>query len=337
MKLGDLAQRGIIVHEDGYYIIRQPMPYPLAESNSYLIECRSGWSIIDVGVDLPGTREIWEKALPEIGISFKQIDRILITHCHPDHLGAARWLQELSEAPVLMSRDELNRANKYIFLSGDFEAEYRRAIEGQCQKHGFSLQFTADLIKDWHQEVTPLFKPPSVIQPFDEGDKFELLGQDFSAIQIPGHADGQIILWNPVRRHAFGADVVSKSAYLHFTDWPNTGLANPLKEFLTSLEKIESLGEIKTFPGHGPTFGDIQSLLQALRNRHQRWLDRISASVTSPVTAGELYTQVYQVADYIHHHRVVLGETLGYLVYLADMNRLSVKTDENRMTFAPID
>ncbi|MGE5405230.1 MAG: hypothetical protein ACM3PP_09865, partial [Candidatus Saccharibacteria bacterium] len=76
---------------------------------------------------------------------------------------------------------------------------------------------------------------------------------------------------------------------------------------------------------------------QALRNRHQRWLERIKASVKVPTSAGELYTQVYQVADYIHHHRVVLGETIGYLIYLAENDQLSMKNDETGTTFASVD
>ena len=33
--------------EGDYYIIRQPIPWPLAESNSYLIESADGWTVID--------------------------------------------------------------------------------------------------------------------------------------------------------------------------------------------------------------------------------------------------------------------------------------------------
>ena len=39
------------------------MPYPLKENNAYLAETDSGWAVIDLGIDIPGTRELWEVAV----------------------------------------------------------------------------------------------------------------------------------------------------------------------------------------------------------------------------------------------------------------------------------
>lgn len=55
--------------------------------------------MIDTGYDYPPARKAWERAGREIGLS-RDVRRIIVTHFHPDHIGASRWLQEHTGAPV---------------------------------------------------------------------------------------------------------------------------------------------------------------------------------------------------------------------------------------------
>ena len=185
-------------------------------------------------------------AVKEVGISLRQIRQIYITHCHPDHLGAARWLQQKCDAPVFMHREEIKRAREFIFIEEDFPAVYRRAIEAECNRHGFESRFLDGLVLDWQTQVTPLFKAPREIFPLDSGDEIDLAGEKYQILLAPGHADGQVMLFEPGRRRLFCADVLTENSYLHFSDWPNTFLENPLGDLLTHC-LMESL-EVPVYP-----------------------------------------------------------------------------------------
>jgi glyoxylase-like metal-dependent hydrolase (beta-lactamase superfamily II) len=333
---GELFHKGILRKEDDCFIIRQSIPYPLQENNAYLIESSNGWSVIDVGIDLPLTREVWEMALKEVGISFRQIRQIYITHCHPDHLGAARWLQQKCDAPVFMHREEIKRAREFIFIEEDFPAVYRRAIEAECNRHGFESRFLDGLILDWQTQVTPLFRAPRGIYPLDAGDEIDLAGEKYQIILAPGHADGQVMLFEPGSRRLFCADVLTENSYLHFSDWPNTFLENPLGDLFDSLDLMESLEVAKVYPGHGFCFTNLQEIMDTLREKHWRNLGKVLAAITEPVRSGDLYPQLFSKIypiDYVHLHRLLLGETLGYMEYLFRRGRLQKTDDGDRVVF----
>ncbi len=287
-----------------------------------------------MGVDLPSTREVWQLAVKEIGISFTDISKIYITHCHPDHLGAAQWLQQLSSAPVFMLDAEIERANTFYYFDADFESSYRQAIEPECKRQSFAQKLTDALIHSWHYEVGPLFPKPEVILPLHENQSIELRGEDFTIIPAPVHADGQFLLWNAQVNHLLCADLLATDAYVHFTDWPNTRRPNSIELLFNCIKQIETLGEPLVFPGHGGSFNDLPERLQSLQSRHLHRLNKIRDKVKGEMTAADMYPKIYDLFDYVHLHRSAMGETLGYLEYLSLIGDIQ-KTDQgDRVIFS---
>lgn len=343
LKNGLLVNQGILREENGYYIVRQSMPYPLAENNAFLVEQSSGWSVIDVGIELPRTHQVWEQVFQEVGILPRQVKAIYITHCHPDHLGAARWLQEQTEASVYMLEEEITRACRFVFLDEKYFASlYQREIEPAFVTNGFSPLLLEKLVKDWHLEVSPRYPRPRDIQPLRSGETLDLQGKAFEIIPAPGHADGQFLLWNSQLGHLFCADLVVAGSYLHFTDWPNSFLDDPLASFFSVSEQLQSLGVQKVFPGHGATFTNLAERLQRLTRRHHKFMTQVEDLVKQPLLANDLYPLLVPVfgfnmeeIEYIHLHRVLMGELLGYLNHLVTQQRLLRWKDTDRTYYAP--
>jgi glyoxylase-like metal-dependent hydrolase (beta-lactamase superfamily II) len=136
----------LIENHNGIYIIRQQMPYPLRENNAYLTETDDGWAVIDLGIDIQETRELWEEALIIAGINFSSIKKIIVTHCHPDHLGAAGWMQRMTEAPVYISKRDRDIASIYIFLKGDIYTLYEKAIREAVVRADYGEEKTWRLV-----------------------------------------------------------------------------------------------------------------------------------------------------------------------------------------------
>jgi glyoxylase-like metal-dependent hydrolase (beta-lactamase superfamily II) len=311
------------------------MPYPAAESNTYLVEGNDGWSLIDVGIDTDATREVMRLALKEVGISFRHVKNIYITHCHPDHLGAAGWMQQQCDCPVHMLKEEIDRARDFIFLGPDFLRLYRDTAQKEFSRHGFPEYLQDRLVKDWQEAVNPFYPEPSELSPLYEGDMIYLGGRGFEVVKAPGHADGQYMLWCSDSAELFIADVLSNDNYLHITDWPNTHMENQLEELYRLMEWMGKIGEAKVFPGHGLPFRDLELNVKRLYKRHERILDKLEKLIVAPVTAGDIYEQVYSVTEYVHVHRIVIGETIAYLNHLFFQGRLERWQEGKRTLYGP--
>jgi len=79
-------------------VIRIPI-FPLGMINAHLIRSDQGCILVDAG--LPGSEQKIQRALLSVGLSFKDIKLIVITHAHVDHAGSAASIRELSGAPIV--------------------------------------------------------------------------------------------------------------------------------------------------------------------------------------------------------------------------------------------
>ena len=86
----------------GVWLIRLPLPFPVATVNAYLIRGREGYLLLDCGLKTRACREALSSALASLGVSWPEIRQLVLSHIHPDHFGLAAEIQQLSGAEVLM-------------------------------------------------------------------------------------------------------------------------------------------------------------------------------------------------------------------------------------------
>ena len=81
---------------DGILRVTLPLPSRPGHVHTYLLEGEDGWTLVDTGLGLPGAKERWAEELAGL-----EVRRVVITHMHPDHVGAAADVRELTGAEVL--------------------------------------------------------------------------------------------------------------------------------------------------------------------------------------------------------------------------------------------
>jgi glyoxylase-like metal-dependent hydrolase (beta-lactamase superfamily II) len=83
----------------GILWLRMGLPFALDHINLWLLEDEfdspgglvRGWTVVDCGISSDATRANWE-AIFATQLRGLPIMRVLVTHCHPDHIGLADWL-----------------------------------------------------------------------------------------------------------------------------------------------------------------------------------------------------------------------------------------------------
>lgn len=317
---------------DGVHLIKVPVPYPLRHVNTYLLEGERGWTLIDCGCNTDETHDFWKKTLPEYGVAPGQLS-IFVSHFHPDHLGAAGWLQQEWSAPVKMHAPDLEWA-RTAWLPASDQAELIAAL---YRKHGCPPT-VADAVRDQYigqaKDTTPL---PERVKTFSAGDTFTLGPLTFETVWAPGHADGMVMLWQSELRLLIAADAILP----HIT--PNVGLwprcrENPLADFIDTLKRIRALSPERTFPGHGKIMEDTTSRVDEVLAHHEDRLSQMTAYLQGgPRSAFDVAVEYFKLSDLSAHQvRFALAETLAHMHYLVVEGRLEEREDaQGNIGFVP--
>ncbi|GLH71620.1 MBL fold metallo-hydrolase [Geothrix limicola] len=85
-------------------ILRIPI-LPFGMVNCHLVHSPDGCVLVDAGI--PGSEAKIGRALRQLGLTFRDIKLIVVTHAHMDHAGSAAAVREASGAPILGHEGDL--------------------------------------------------------------------------------------------------------------------------------------------------------------------------------------------------------------------------------------
>jgi glyoxylase-like metal-dependent hydrolase (beta-lactamase superfamily II) len=292
---------------EGIWQVKLPVPFPLRFVSVYLGEGNDGWSIVDAGYDYPPARAAWESGAAAAGCDLgRDVDRIVVTHFHPDHLGAACWLEERTRSPVYLMEREIPFARK-LWGSSDVGL-----FVGYLIRHGMpqtDAGSTAAVVR------YPLPLPEEMV-PLHPGEKLTVGERTVRVIHVPGHADNQIVLHDEARGILFAADHLLLGITPNIGLWPESE-PHPLARYLESLENTRGLGVDLVLPGHGPVFHDLDGRIGELISHHEERLETMQRVVSDrPMTAYEVSRIVFRGTLTKHQRCFALSETLAHLDHL---------------------
>ncbi len=292
---------------EGVWQIKLPVPFPLGFVSVYLVDGADGWTLIDAGYDYPPAREAWEAGALAAGCDLsRDVSRIVVTHFHPDHVGAARWLQEVSAAPVFMMEEEIPVARR---LWGSPDAE---PFVGLLVRHGMSREMAETAAGAMRSGL----RLPEEILPLRAGEKVPMGDGSARVVHAPGHADHQLVLHDEGRRILYAADHLMLGITPNIGTWPETE-PYPLARYLESLGSMRGLDADLVLPGHGPVFRDLDGRIGELADHHAERLDAMRVEITAaPGSAYEISRKLFRGALTLQQRSFALAETLAHLDHL---------------------
>ncbi len=199
------------------------LKYQIVPVTPYQQNCSIIWcdvslkaAVIDPGGDL-------NKIISIIKDKKLQLQKILLTHGHLDHVGGT---------------DELRVA-------------YQVPIEGPEISDLFWIEMLPDLCKQYGFPMANSFIPDRWL---NQGDKVFVGEESFQVLHTPGHTPGHIVFYHAETAMAWVGDVLF-SGSIGRTDFPQGDYSTLISSIR---ERLWPLGDDVTFvPGHGPlsTFG----------------------------------------------------------------------------------
>jgi glyoxylase-like metal-dependent hydrolase (beta-lactamase superfamily II) len=209
--------------------------------NCYVIEDGGALTLVDAG--LPSMWPMLQTLLKDIGRKPSDVEALVLTHGHFDHVGFARRLQEEWSTPVLVhAGDRHLAAHPYRYTP---------------QRNRFLYPFThpRSLPKLGRMAIAGALAVKGVAdtKPLTAGAELPVPGSP-AVMHTPGHTDGHCILHLPRRDTVLSGDAL-------VTLDPYTGKVGPqivasaatkdTSQALASLDAIAATGATTVLPGHG--------------------------------------------------------------------------------------
>ena len=321
---------------EGVLRLCAPVPFGrLGDVNVYLLDDAAGWTVVDTGLNTPAAREVWTSGLARAGIDVADIQRIVLTHSHPDHIGLAGWLQRRvaeagGAAPVVLTRRERELAR--YWSAAEASDDPLRQLFRRCGVPEAMLGSIAGDMARLRQATQP---HPADVRTLSFDTPLSVGARQFDVLHTPGHSDGHAALYDPADRLLLAGDHVLPHITPTISRWPSTA-PNPLGRYLRSLQAMERLDVRCALPGHGAIITDWADRVRAIRAHHADRLAHMQQAVGTGATVFDVaqHTFAFDTLD-AGEARFAIAETLAHLDYLVEENQLQ-RRDAPVWQFEPV-
>ena len=327
--------------ERGIHCIPLPTPFGIGPINTYLLD-DDPLTLIDTGPNSGLALDALESELAKLGKKIEDLELIVVSHQHMDHLGLTEILARRSGAPVAALGSLVPCLAQYDEW---MEADDRFAAAVML-RHGIpeetclALRSVSRSFRGWGAATT-------VTQPLEEGDVLKFRDRTLTVHHRPGHSPSDTIFFDADNRTLLAADhliasVSSNPLIARPLDAPleqaeDAGkLARPksLMIYLDSLAKTREMEAIDLIlPGHGPGFTDHVELIDERFRLHERRADRLYGLIAERPRSGYDLAQSLWGNVAVTQAYLTLSEALGHVDVLISEGRVAEHFDDDGIAY----
>lgn len=316
------------------HVIPVPTPFAVGRVNCYLID-DDPLTLVDAGPNSGTSLVALEAGLAEHGRRVEDLERLVLTHQHIDHIGLAHILVERSGAEVCA----LDKLAPWLaefsaqMDGGDRYAEEIMLRHGIPHDIAIALRAVTAQFRAWGSSV-------AVDRPLADGDTLPFASRSWRVWHRPGHSPSDTIFHDEASGELLGGDHLIK----HISS--NPLISRPLEGgapedrpralmiYLDSLRETREMDISIVRSGHGDPVEDHRTLIDERLAGHERRVRKIAGLLAErPKTGFEIAQDMWgNVA--VTQAYLTLSEVLGHMDLLVDRGEVVEQVDDGVVRFA---
>lgn len=306
----------------GVFWVRMPLPFALDHINLWLIRDEidgvRGWTVVDCGISDETIRANWERVF-ESHLDGLPVLRVIVTHCHPDHLGLADWICRGGDKArwnvrLWISLGEY--AMGRVMAAGDGSNAGGERAARHFARHGLTDEASLDALRkrdSYYPALVPSIPPQ--FRRMRDGDTLTIGGRAWDVVTGYGHSPEHSALFCAESNVLISGDMVLPRISTNVSVFDIEPEGNPLALYLESLGRYETMpADTLVLPSHGKPFRGMHTRIAQLRDHHKARLAEVhEACATQPHSAADIVPLMFKRKLDIHQMTFALGEALAHL------------------------
>jgi len=302
--------------------ITLPTPFPVGDVNVYLIKGEH-LTLVDAGVK---TAECWNsftRQLSELDLSPKDIEQVVLTHHHPDHVGMLDFFSDSLE----VYGHPLNE--RWIHPTEEFYHLQEEFFKAAFREFGLPEEYFSFLSK--LRDPLKYSCNRSLTGHLVEGMKPIGLSEWY-IVETPGHAQSQIALFREKDGILIAGDLIlahiSPNPLLEPPAPNETERPKPLLQHNHSMKKLLSYPIQCVYTGHGEEVTQLAELIEKrLIRQHERAMTVYGWLKEEPLTVFEICQRLFP-AVYQRELMLTISESVAQLDYLSSIGEIISSTSQ---------
>jgi glyoxylase-like metal-dependent hydrolase (beta-lactamase superfamily II) len=297
-----------------------PTPFAVGRVNCYLIEDEP-LTLVDTGPNSGKALDELNTQLGARGHSIDDLELVIVTHQHIDHLGLVEIVVEHSGAEVAALGIAANRLANF---AEDAEGEDRFAVElmlrnGIPEEVTEALRSVSRSFRGWGSQVT-------VTRPLDDGEELAFRDRTLRVLHRPGHSPSDTVFWDEERQILIAADhLLPKISSNPLISLPLDGSSERTQALVTYIESMRATREMPAeiiLPGHGDPVVDHVALIDSRFASHERRKEKIFKLIAEQPRTGYELAQAIWGNVAVTQAFLTLSEVVGHADLLVNEGRV---------------
>jgi glyoxylase-like metal-dependent hydrolase (beta-lactamase superfamily II) len=304
----------------GIHCLRIPTPFAVGRVNCYLLEDEP-LTLIDTGPNSGKALDELNRQLAAHGHSIADLELVILTHQHIDHVGLVEIIVEHSGAEIAALGLAADRLANF---KDDAEEEDRFAVElmlrnGIPQEVAFALQSVSRSFRGWGARV-------SVTRPLEDGQEISFRDRTLETLHRPGHSPSDTVFWDAQRRILIAADhLIAHISSNPLLTRPLDGSPERTQALVTYIESMRRTRELPArfvLSGHGEPITDHVALIDERLAKHDRRKEKIYGLIEEKPRSGYEIAQAIWGNVAVTQAFLTLSEVIGHVDLLVNEGRV---------------
>lgn len=293
-------------HDACVHRLSLPTPYPVGRVNAYVLPGDPP-SLVDCGVLSSRSLTELEEGLGRLGLRPEELGSLFLTHSHYDHAGAAAELGRRTGARV-----------HYHAASPERPERSRSDFQEALRRYGAPEDLIAllDLMNRQGERFGEALEGAPARVLVTDGEMFQAGQLTLRALHTPGHNAGHLCYLAEEAGLIFCGDLllptITPNPLPHFDEAAPRGRRPSLELYLASVARVEALGPLRGYGGHGDPMPDTVAVARHAREAIARRQDTLRS-----LCEQHPGSTLFSLAERLFGEATGLGRVLAFTEVLA--------------------